>query len=140
MIRYKKYQNLDKKSPYYEKWYARAVCEETVDLKALASHMANHNTPYSAGCIHGVLTDMTACIKELLLEGKNVKIGDLAILSVGIQTKAADAAKDFTATANITGVRLRCRATGRLSTANIKKEALFKEYSEYDSGTVAAGE
>ena len=41
--------------------------------------MSNHNTPYSKGAIMGMLTDMVGCIKELLLEGKNVKIADLAI-------------------------------------------------------------
>ena len=32
-----------------------------------------------------MLTDMVGCIKELLLEGKNVKIADLAIFSLGIK-------------------------------------------------------
>ena len=37
MIRYKKYQNKNEKNvTTFNKWYARAVCEETVDIAALA--------------------------------------------------------------------------------------------------------
>ena len=85
MIRYKKYQNQTKSTPLSGKWLARAVADETLDTRALAEHMAKHNTPYSQGAIHGVLKDMTSCIKELLLDGKNVKLDDLAIFGVGIR-------------------------------------------------------
>ena len=83
MIRYKKYQNQTKSTRSAGKWLARAVADETLDTRALAEHMAKHNTPYSQGAIHGVLKDMTSCIKELLLDGKNVKLDDLAIFGVG---------------------------------------------------------
>ncbi len=59
MIRYKKYQNQTKSTPLSGKWLARAVADETLDTRALAEHMAKHNTPYSQGAIHGVLKDMT---------------------------------------------------------------------------------
>lgn len=49
--------------------------------------MSNHNTPYSSGVIKGVLADMVSCTKELILDGKNVKLDDLAIFSVGIVSK-----------------------------------------------------
>ena len=58
MIRYKKYQNKNEKNvTTFNKWYARAVCEETVDIAALAEHMSTHNTPFSTGAIHGMLKD-----------------------------------------------------------------------------------
>ena len=50
--------------------------------------MSKHNSPYSGGVIKGVLSDMVDCIKELLLDGKCVKIDDLAIFGVGIRSKA----------------------------------------------------
>ena len=54
MIRYKKYQNKNEKNvTTFNKWYARAVCEETVDIAALAEHMSTHNTPFSTGPCHG---------------------------------------------------------------------------------------
>ena len=60
MIRYKKYQNQTKSTPLSGKWLARAVADETLDTRALAEHMAKHNTPYSQGAIHGVLKDSGA--------------------------------------------------------------------------------
>lgn len=109
MIRYKKYQNQTKSTPLSGKWLARAVADETLDTRALAEHMAKHNTPYSQGAIHGVLKDMTSCIKELLLDGKNVKLDDLAIFGVGIRGKPADTSKDWSVTTNVVGLRLKCR-------------------------------
>ena len=81
MIRYKKYQVTGENSPLKGFWYARPVIEETFDIEKLAKHMSNHNTPYSSGVIKGVLTDMVSCTKELILDGKNVKMDDLAIFS-----------------------------------------------------------
>ena len=85
MVRYVLKQCKSKISQIFGKWFAYPVIEETVDLDGLSEHMSNHNSPYSAGVIRGVFTDMVKCIKELLLEGKNVKIDDLAIFSIGIK-------------------------------------------------------
>ena len=127
-----KFQNKNEKNQTaFGKWYARAVCDETVDIKGLAAHMASHNTPYSTGAIHGMLKDMVNCTKELLLDGKNVKIDDLAIFSVGLHTTGAPTADDFNANTNITGVRLRARATGDLTPTTLKLDVKIRELTEY---------
>ena len=106
------------------------MIEETIDLDALAEHMSNHNTPYSKGAIKGMLTDMVSCIKELLLEGKNVKIADLAIFSLGIKNNGGAVSEDvFTVSKNIKGVRLRARATGELIAKSLNLEATLKKAS-----------
>ena len=128
MILYVLKQNKNSKSLAFGKWYAYPVIEETVDLEALASHMASHNTPFSKGAITGMLTDMVNCIKELLLEGKNVKIADLAIFSLGIKNNGgASAEDDFSITKNIKGVKLRARATGELITKSLNLDATLKK-------------
>ena len=128
MILYVLKQNKNSKSLAYGKWYAYPVIEETIDLDSLAGHMANHNTPYSKGAITGVLTDMVNCIKELLLEGKNVKIADLAIFSLGIKNSGGATSEDtFTVSKNIKGVKLRARATGELITRTLNLEASLKK-------------
>lgn len=138
MIRYKLYQDKRTNSSTKGLWYARAVNEETFDVEKLADHMAKHNSPYSSGVIKGVLTDMITCIKELMLDGKNVKLNDLAIFSVGLQSKGASKLKDFSVSTNVRGVRLRARATGKLSVSKLKKEIALKEYSEYEVGKSTA--
>ena len=142
MIRYKKYQMTGENSPLKGLWYARPVIEETYDTERLAKHMANHNTPNSAGVVKGVLTDMISCIKELILDGKNVKLDDLAIFSVGIVSrKGAASAADFTLADNVKGLKLRARATGELSNAQINLEGQMKEAAVYnpDGGTTEGG-
>ena len=130
-----KFQNKNEKNQTaFGKWYARAVCDETVDIKGLAAHMASHNTPYSTGAIHGMLKDMVTCTKELLLDGKNVKIDDLAIFSVGIVSKkGAASAAEFTLANNVKGLKLRARATGELSNAQINLEGQLKEAFKYNA-------
>ncbi len=106
------------------------MIEETIDLDALAEHMSNHNTPYSKGAIKGMLTDMVSCIKELLLEGKNVKIADLAIFSLGIKNNGGAVSEDvFTVSKHIKGVKLRARATGELIAKSLNLEATLKKAS-----------
>ena len=112
----------------FGKWFAKNVVEETIDLDALAEHMSHHNSPYSKGVIKGLLTDMIGCIKELLLEGKNVKIDDLAIFSLGIKNKEmAEKEEDFTVSKNISGVKLKARATGDLMSKSLNLEATLKK-------------
>ena len=130
MILYVLKQNKNSKSAAFGKWFAFPVIEETIDLDALAEHMSNHNTPYSKGAIKGMLTDMVGCIKELLLEGKNVKIADLAIFSLGIKNNGGVASEEvFSVSKNIKGVKLRARATGELIAKNLNLEATLKKAS-----------
>ena len=119
----------------FGKWFAKNVVEETIDLDALAEHMSNHNSPYSKGVIKGLLTDMIGCIKELLLEGKNVKIDDLAIFSLGIKNKEMALKEDeFTVAKNISGVKLKARATGDLMSKNLNLEATLKRATALTAG------
>ena len=132
MIRYKLYQNSNSSNVNsYGKWYARVYVDETYDLEQLSEHMANHNTPYSAGTINGVLKDMVNCIKELLLDGKGVKLDDFAIFSIGISSSGADSADDFNVARNITGVKLRARGTGDFTPSELASDAVKRHLTEY---------
>lgn len=124
MIKYVLKQNKNKKSLAFGKWYAFPVVEETMDLAELAKHMEEHNTGFTEAMCLGMMTAMVKCIKEQLLAGKNVKIDNLAIFSVGIRNKeGAKTEAEFTAANNIASVKLRARATGTLSNANLNTSA-----------------
>ena len=128
MVRYILQQIKITSSKAYGKWYAKNVVEETIDLDGLSEHMSHHNSPYSKGVIKGLLTDMIQCIKELLLQGMNVKIDDLAIFSLGIKNKlAALTEEDFTVSKNIEGVKLKARATGELMSKSLNLDATLKK-------------
>ena len=140
MIKYVLKQNKNKKSLAFGKWYAFPVVEETMDLAKLAKHMEEHNTGFTEAMCLGMMTAMVKCIKEMLLAGKNVKIDNLAIFSVGIRNKVgAKSEADFTAANNIAGVKLRARATGTLSNANLNSSASVKKASVVSSASTSEG-
>ena len=132
MIHYKVYQDNRKTSKRKGYWYARSVVVQTYDLEKLAEYMSAHNTPYSKGAIAGVLTDMVACIRELVLEGVAVKIPDLAIFSAGIRSQGAEKLADFNPAKHIYKPHLRARASGSLMTARLKHSVRLREYDKYD--------
>ena len=135
---YRKYQNKNSHSVSYGKWFARAVTlGKTINVDELAKHMSEHNTPYSKGAIKGVLTDMIGCIRELMLEGKAVKLDGLAIFSAGIKTKkkGAPTSEDFSTTKHIDSVYMRARATGEFTRQELTKAGnvteLPKNFTDY---------
>ena len=126
LIKLVKYMNSTLKKAY-GKYYARPVVTQTIGIAELAEHMAKHNTPYSTGAITGVLTDMVACIKELVLQNIAVKIDNLAIFSIGIiNKKGTENIKDWSISKCIAGYRLRARATGNLSSSQLAIDASAK--------------
>ena len=129
MIRYILKQNGVSTSTSYKKYYAKPVIEQTMNLQQLAKHMADHNSGFSEAMCLGVITAMIRCIKEMILEGKNVKIDDLAIFSCGIKNTpgGAESEDDFTVSKNIKGVKLRVRATGELTASSLNLEAQLKK-------------
>jgi predicted histone-like DNA-binding protein len=137
MIQYYCKQNKNEKSLTHGKWYAYPKAMSTIDLEGLASHMTEHNTPFSKGTIYGVLCDMVKCIKEQLLAGNNVKIDDLAIFSVGIRNSrgGAESEEEFNTNKNIEGVKLRARATGDLSPTLLNLDASLKKVTAAGSTT-----
>ena len=135
MIRYYLYQ-WQAKGDLQGLWFARAACDEILNLEALSKHMHSHNCPYSEGTILGVLRDAVMCTKELLLEGKKVKFDNLALFSVGIKGTGVVNQADYSVQKNIEGLRLLARATGNLSTSRLFIDSQLKEVKYYGEGTV----
>ena len=114
-------------------WYGTVRHEQpTMSLDDLAEHMADHNTPYSKGTIVGILTDMVSCIKEKTLEGRKVKIDNLAIFALQVKSKGEKDPKLWTVAKNVTNVHLSSRATGKFSVANLRAASLV-ESPDYTS-------
>ena len=131
MIQYVLKKNINEKMPNaYGKFFAYPVITQTYDIDKLVDHMASHNTPFSRGAIKGMITDMVACIRELVLQGIAVKIADLAILSIGIKNKAGAASeKEFTIAKNIEGLKIRARGTGDFSCLSLSLDGTLKKAS-----------
>ena len=80
---------------------------------------------------------MIGCIRELMLEGKAVKLEGLAIFSAGIKTKknGAPTSADFSTTKHIDSVYMRARATGEFTRQELTKAGnvteLPKNFTDY---------
>ncbi len=137
-LKYKIYPKKDPNRPDEdEKFYARAVQDRTVDFDALVNHMAEHNSPYSRGVISGVLTDMLDCVKELVLDGKAVRLGDLGLFSIRLKSTGALTVEDFKPTTHIKGVNLNVMNTKTWSNTELRKLCTITELNEYKAGEKA---
>ena len=134
MINYRLYQDNRSNSHYPGKWYARATHTQTLELEDLSAHMASHNCGFSKGQIQGILTDMVGCIRELVLDGKSVKIPDLGIFYPSLRTKPADSVAAFNVKENIASVRVGCRSTGAMRSSRLK-DVTVAETPVYSGGT-----
>ena len=83
--------------------YAIAQYADVMDINKLAKHIASHGCVYSRADIQAILNLTVDCIREQLLEGKKIRLGDMGDFSVSLQSKGAKDAKAFSAQ-NITGV------------------------------------
>ena len=115
-------------------YFARAYHDETISIAQLAEHMSNHNSPYSAGTINGVLTDMVSCIRELLLDSKKVKLDNLAIFSLGLKGIGAETVEKFSVAGNIKSAHINALGTGSFSKKELDTSVRFQEVGEYQSG------
>ena len=110
----------------YGKYYARAKNAEPIGLDKLAEHMTGHNSPFSAGTMVGILTDMVDCIRELCLMGQPVKLDNLCIISGQVTSNPADDPESFEIDKNITNVRLRFTPTGESKQKEVTKNAMLR--------------
>ena len=77
-------KNRNETSPSFGKYYPRVSYKQTLNIHAMAVHMAEHNTPFSEGTIEGILRDFVKCVREQTLNGNTVKVDDLAIFKVSV--------------------------------------------------------
>ena len=83
-----------------------AQCRQVMDLSDMAKHMSGHSSKYDKGDVMAVATQLTSCIREQLLLGNKVQLGDLGAFSVSLIADSADNAESFS-TALIKKVKVR---------------------------------
>ena len=135
ILKYKKVTRINPNNKEEDpKWYAKAVQDRTMNFEQLVTHISEHNSPYSRGVIHGVLTDMLDCVKELVLDGKSVRLGDLGLISVGLRTKGALTREMWAVSSHLKGVTLKVRNTKTWSNTELRKSTVLQELAGYDDG------
>ena len=113
-----------------ELWYATVVTDREMNFEEFVDHISSHNSPYSRGTVHGVMMDMLDCLKELILDGKSVRLSDLGLFSIGMTSRGEETREKVTA-ASVQGVHLIVRNTKNWSNAELKKLTKIVAYDEY---------
>lgn len=78
--------------------YAVAQRSETITMSEFAKHIAEHNSKYNRGDIYAVLAQSVDCLREMLLDGKFVQLGDLGTFGFSIKCKGAEKAEELNST------------------------------------------
>ena len=97
--------DLDLVATERQRAYAIAQYADVMTIEKFAKHISTHGCAYSRADICAILYMAVDCMREQLLEGKKIRLGDLGDFSVSLTSKGAETAKAFTAQ-NITGVNV----------------------------------
>ena len=90
-----------------EKQNAFAISQYTdvMTIEKFAKHITSHGSVYSRADIIAILYMAVDCMREMLLEGKKIRLGDLGDFSLLLGSKGAETADKFT-TQNINQVKV----------------------------------
>ena len=78
------------------KTFPVAQVRQVMNLSDMAKHMSAHSSKYDKGDVMAVATQLTSCIREQLLLGNKVVLGDLGAFCVSLISESADNAESFT--------------------------------------------
>ena len=86
-IIYDVYKNTNEDSPSHGNFFGRIVHLETLNTRKLARHISEHGSVYTQDVVEGVLTKAEACIVEMLLESKKIKLEGLGTFYLMAENK-----------------------------------------------------
>ena len=88
------------------KAYAVAQYSDVMTIEKFAKHISEHGCVYSRADISAILYMAVDCMREQLLDGKKIRLGDLGDFSVSLVSKGADSADKFNSGSHITGINV----------------------------------
>ena len=121
-----------------ELWYATVVTDREMNFEEFVDHISSHNSPYSRGTVHGVMMDMLDCLKELILDGKSVRLGDLGLFSIGMSSRG-EVSRDKVTSASVQDIHLLVKNTKNWSNSELKKLCKITAYDSYGADETDGG-
>ena len=105
------------------KAYGTAQVREVLDLNKFAKHITDHGCSYDRADVAAILTKAVDCLREQILGGNKVILGDLGGFYPELKTKGAVLAEDFSVD-NILEVNVRWVPGENFK--NLRDEATFR--------------
>lgn len=78
-----------------KKAYAGAQYSEVTDINKFAEHIAGHGCVYKRADIVAVLTMAVDCMREQLLAGQKIQLGELGDFALGMSSMGAENAQAY---------------------------------------------
>ena len=94
----------EKGTPY--KYYASPQVSDNVSMAEFCKHIATHGSVYSRADVQSVLAQAVDCLREMLLDGKQVSLGDLGSFKIGLSSKGTLTPEEFNPTHHIRSVHV----------------------------------
>ena len=107
------------------KYYASAQTNKIVSLDEFSKHIASHGCVYKRADIAAVLTMAVDCLREMLLNGYKIELGDLGSFYVSLSSEGTLTAKEFNPIHHIKSVNVNWERG--LSFQNMKEDAEFNQ-------------
>ena len=85
-----KQADLDLVASEVQKAFAVAQYAEVMDIEKFAKHISSHGSVYSRADISAILYMTVDCMREQLLEGKKIRLGNLGDFSILLSSKGAE--------------------------------------------------
>lgn len=106
------------------RYYPYAQSTNVMELSEFARHIAAHGSKYQRADIVAVSLMIVDCLREMLLNGNKVKLGDLGNFYVTLSSKGKPTVEEFVATTDITSVNVVWEPG--LEFTNLLKDAVFQ--------------
>ena len=84
-------KNTNEKSDNFGRWFAQVKSLETLGLRKMAEHIAEHGSLYTSDVVFGVLEKFRKCCIEQLLNSRKVKIEGLGTFYTTCENKKGGA-------------------------------------------------
>lgn len=111
----------DKDAP--PKAYANAQYSEIMSLEKFAEHISTHGSKYNRADIQAVLIQAVDCMREQLLAGQRIQLGDLGTFSIHISSTGAESLEAYNPAIHVEDLNVRWKPGNRF--LSLLKDAVF---------------
>lgn len=107
------------------RFYASAQTNKVVSLDEFSKHIASHGCVYKRADIAAVLTMAVDCLREMLLNGYKIELGDMGSFYVSLSSEGTLTAKEFKPELHVKSVNVNWERG--LTFLNLKENAEFNQ-------------
>ncbi len=106
-----------------KKAYANAQYSEIMTVEKFADHITTHGSVYSRADIVAILLMAVDCMREQLLAGQRIQLGDLGTFYLTLNSIGADSAADYNPAVHVKRINVKWSCGERFQ--NLLQDAQF---------------